>query len=118
MEQSTGRVPMDAKVTHEPWRDRNSRYVAEAGPVRAYGKTKTQALQRLSVLILEALTHMDAEPAFARDAESGEFLAAVPTPYGVTHWKVDERGYRSITFTDGPAAESLRGYGFEIVQRA
>jgi hypothetical protein len=97
---------MDAKVTYHGMHDRDSRYMAEAGPVRAFGKSKAAALKALADAILEALTRLDDEPVFARD-DDGSVIAAVSTPHGVTHWRLTDNGVRAITFTDGPPMKSL-----------
>lgn len=85
---------------------RNGKYTATIGPVTGCGKTQAEAKQHLLDNLRAALTAAAIDPAFARD-DDGSLIVAVPDYSGVIHWRVDERGPRSITGCDGPPRESL-----------
>lgn len=100
----------DSKLTlpihmHKQW-GRNGQYVASLGPVAGYGRTQAEAKQNLADNLQAALHAASVDPAFARD-DDGSLIVAVPNYGGVVHWKVDDRGPRSITGCDGPPRESL-----------
>ena len=81
-------------------------YRATLGPVVGYGKTQAEAKQSLLDNLRAALDAASVDPAFARDGD-GSLIVAVSDCSGVTHWKVDGRGPRSITGCDGPPRKSL-----------
>lgn len=85
---------------------RNGQYVASLGPISGYGRTQAEAKQDLADNLRAALNAASVDPAFARD-DDGSLIVALPNCSGVTHWKVDDRGPRSITGCDGPPRESL-----------
>lgn len=85
---------------------RGGSYKATFGPVAGYGKTQAEAKQNLADNLQAALAAASADPAFARD-DDGSLIVAIPDYSGVIHWKVDERGPRSITGCDGPPRRSL-----------
>lgn len=85
---------------------RHGMYTAICGVVLGHGRTQVEAKQDLLNNLLAALAAATADPAFARD-DDGSLIVALPNYSGVVHWKVDDRGPRSITGCDGPPRESL-----------
>lgn len=85
---------------------RGGTYKATFGPIAGYGKTQTEAKQNLLDNLHATLAASSVDPAFARD-DDGSLIVAVPDYSGVIHWKIDERGPRSITGCDGPPRKSL-----------
>jgi hypothetical protein len=108
MDATTARLGLLAEVRENRLVRGDGRWTATLGPVKAYGRTKTVALKALADAVLEALSRLDEEPAFARD-DDGSLIAAVPRWHGVEHYRVTEDGARSITACDGPPAKSLEG---------
>lgn len=108
MDAMTARLGLLAEVSENAWVRGDSRWTAQLGPVKAYGRTKTVALKALAEEVVHALSRLDAEPAFARD-DDGSLIAAVPRWHGVDHYRVTDEGARCITACDGPPAKSLEG---------
>lgn len=102
------RLGLLADVSENVWVRGDSRWTAQLGPVKAYGRTRTVALKALAEAVVHALSRTDAEPAFARD-DDGSLIAAVPRWHGTEHYHVTDDGARSTGGYDGPPAKSLEG---------
>jgi hypothetical protein len=85
---------------------RGGTYTAQLGPIVGHGRTQAEAKQNLAGNLQAALAAASVDPAFARD-DDGSLIVALPHYSGVIHWRIDERGPRSITGCDGPPRESL-----------
>lgn len=108
MSESTARLGLLAEVSENAWVRGDSRWTAQLGPVKAYGRTKTAALKALVDALVGALARMDEEPAFAWD-DDGSLIAAVPRWHGTEHYRITDEGVRCTTGTDTPPAKSLEG---------
>lgn len=107
-ETMTARLGLLAEVSENPWVRGDSRWTAQLGPVKAYGRTKTVALKALAEAVVHALSHVDEDAAFARD-DDGSLIAAIPRWHGTEHYRITDDGVRSTGGYDGSPAKSLEG---------
>lgn len=105
---TTARIGLLAEVEERSWIKGDSRWTAQLGPVKVYGRTKAVALKALAEAVVHALSRVDADAAFARD-DDGSVIAAVPRWHGTEHYRITDEGVRSTGGYDGPPAKSLEG---------